>query len=371
MQAAAWSLCEITLAKKVRPTLPQKGTGMSASNYRIKDYNTFHHLTSRIAHRVYFLKDEERNDFMEMMLRVSEFTGIKLVGWCLLQNHFHILAYLPTPPTNLPTEEIIRRYGLIKGAAERDNFIANFNRLNQQAKDDERSLLGTITRLRSQMYNIGWFMKLLKQWFTEDYNSRNGHCGTMWEATYHDRVLAPEQAEDLRDCLAYIHLNPIRAAITPNFDDYHWSSLTAFKNGDARATAGMHIAYGDSLSNEEILCIHHERMNCLLESYKRKRAEEIARKRAAGFALPADTLTDEAAIAQAAVHLATIQREVVEMHAKRDMAISISEKKQLLREELALLLTADPGLTITMLAERVCVPERTVYRHVREIRKSA
>ena len=39
---------------------------MANSNGRVKDYGTVHHLVSRIAHRVYFLKEEERGDFLEM-----------------------------------------------------------------------------------------------------------------------------------------------------------------------------------------------------------------------------------------------------------------------------------------------------------------
>ena len=58
---------------------------MAASNHRINDYGTVHHLTSRIAHRVYFLKEEERNDFIEIMLRVAEFCGIELIGWCIMK----------------------------------------------------------------------------------------------------------------------------------------------------------------------------------------------------------------------------------------------------------------------------------------------
>ena len=65
---------------------------MANSNYRTKDHDTVHHLVSRIAHRVYFLKDEERNDFIEMMRRTAEFCGIELIGWCIMTNHFHILA---------------------------------------------------------------------------------------------------------------------------------------------------------------------------------------------------------------------------------------------------------------------------------------
>ena len=42
---------------------------MGNSNFRIKECQTVHHVMNRIAHQVFFLKDEERNDFAAMMKR--------------------------------------------------------------------------------------------------------------------------------------------------------------------------------------------------------------------------------------------------------------------------------------------------------------
>ena len=39
---------------------------------------------SRIAHKVFFMTDEVRNDFIEMIRRAADFCGIKLVSWCIM-----------------------------------------------------------------------------------------------------------------------------------------------------------------------------------------------------------------------------------------------------------------------------------------------
>ena len=88
------------------------------SRIRNTDYNAVHHLTSRIAHRAYFLKEEERNDFLSLTMRVSAFSGVELLGWCIMDNHFHLYVYLPEPPTP-SDEEVIRRYHLLKGYVRR------------------------------------------------------------------------------------------------------------------------------------------------------------------------------------------------------------------------------------------------------------
>ena len=99
---------------------------MSNSNHRITDYETVHHLTSRIAHRVFFLKEDERNDFQELMLRVAHFCGLRLLGWCIMENHFHILVYLPTPE-HLPQDEVISRYRSLSGVMGRDDLACDFD----------------------------------------------------------------------------------------------------------------------------------------------------------------------------------------------------------------------------------------------------
>ena len=98
---------------------------MANSNNRIKEHDTVHHLVSRIAHRVYFLKESERMDFLEFARRTADFTGIRLLGWCVMGNHFHILVFLPVPEP-VDEEEILRRDAVLKGRGAvnsvRDSF---------------------------------------------------------------------------------------------------------------------------------------------------------------------------------------------------------------------------------------------------------
>ena len=342
---------------------------MAASNHRINDYGTVHHLTSRIAHRVYFLKEEERNDFIEIMLRVAEFCGIELIGWCIMENHFHIRAYLPQPPESISREETMRRYGLIAGIGGRESLLREFDRWEKQGDAGAKLIADAVQRLRARMYSISWFMKMLKQWFTEEYNRRNAHKGTMWEATYHDRVLAALTLQDTRECLCYIHLNPIRAAITPDFDGYAWSSLCAFKRGDPTAIKGMRLAYGETLSVSEMLVVHHERMAELLEAVKLKRAAEIARKRAAGYAMPCDVLTNESMVAQAAANRERIQQALVDLHAERELATKVAERRLLIAREIEMILEMDPEVGTASLAERTGLSFSTVQRYVRKLRQ--
>jgi len=72
---------------------------MAASNHRTKDYNAVRHLTSRIAHKVFFLNDEARNDFLSFVFRMTEFMGLHLLGWCVMTNHFYIILCVSSSPS--------------------------------------------------------------------------------------------------------------------------------------------------------------------------------------------------------------------------------------------------------------------------------
>jgi len=334
---------------------------------RDKRPNTVHHLMSRIAHRVYFLKDEERDDFTELMLRIADFSGIRLVGWCVMSNHFHILAYLPECPDDLSDAEVIRRWRRIAPVQGRYGVECDFDAWAKAGETGRAAADLAIKRLRNRMYSIGWFMKMVKQWFTERYNFANKHTGTLWESVYRDRVI--EGLDDAaRDCLCYIHLNPIRAAITDDFDAYLWSSLHSAKNGDATAWAGLRMVYGGEMTQEEILSAHHLRMSERLEELKLRRAKEMAHKRMAGVELSPDALTEESMVAQATAQMQDIERRIADAHARARIAESARERLRQLELEIELLHESRPDIRPEEVVNLVEKPRSTVYRIIKKLK---
>ena len=351
------------------------------SRIRNTDYNTVHHLTSRIAHRAYFLKEEARNDFLSLTMRVSAFSGVELLGWCIMDNHFHLYVYLPEPPT-LSDEEVIRRYHLLKGYVRRllsdeddDRIVNPYTQTGAACPTPRASSDGfakarveLIRSIRRRMYSIAEYMRMIKKWFSDDYNENNGHKGTMWEAIYGDSdpFYLPEFVEeytDLRDRLAYIHLNPVRAAIVSDFSSYPWSSYTAFRKGDPVAVAAMRRAY-PGMTDEDVVLVHEERMSRLLEDWKRKRAEEIARKRDAGYSLPPDPLTDECMVAQAREQIERVRKQVVELQLEREVTKGTKRIRSIIQRQILALVSVYPDMTPQSYAKTLKVPLRSIQRYL-------
>ncbi len=338
---------------------------MSYSNNRNKDYETAHHLVSRIAHRVYFLKEDERKDFLEIVRRAAAFVGVRLLGWCVMENHFHLLVFLPVPDV-VDEEEILRRYGVLKGAAASANMAKAF--AEWRTKGCESRVKEWLDGQRRRMYDVGSFMKIVKQWFTEEYNRRNAHKGTLWESTYYDRIV-PNTELELSKCLAYIHLNPIRAAVTDKFDGYLWSSFSAFVKGDATAVGGMRFIYGNEDSEAEIASRHECLLEELLETEKLKRAEEIARRRAAGYAMAVDPLTTEAMVAQCAARQAEVQKALVELREARMCAKRRDERRELTYKGICALLGEHSAMETHQLAAHLSLGMGMTYRILAEMKK--
>ena len=322
---------------------------MSESNNRVKEPNTVHHLMSRIAHKVYFLVDDARDDFVDIMLRTADFCGIKLLGWCVMTNHFHILAYLPEPAV-VDDEELLRRYRRLKG-----------NAAVLPSEPSERDAI------RRRMYDIGIFMKILKQWFTEEYNRRNGHTGTMWEAVYVDRVVEL-RASEMAKRLGYIHLNPIRAAAAAGFADYIWSSFSAAKKGDRVAIDGLKFIYGEEMPLDAVFASHEALLDALLENVKRERALEIARKMSEGYELPRDPTTEEAKVIQEAQRLRRMAHDI-----ENEKVVSgrgTRERRKCELETLVMkVLAMNPMLNAAAVAAQVGVSAPSVYRILSELQR--
>ena len=63
---------------------------------RVVEQNRCYHLISRLAHRAFFLDDEEKDRAVALMRCVEEFSGVVVLAYAFISNHFHIFIYVPS-----------------------------------------------------------------------------------------------------------------------------------------------------------------------------------------------------------------------------------------------------------------------------------
>ena len=320
---------------------------------------------SRIAHKVFFMTDEVKDEFIGIVRRAADFSGMQLVAWCIMANHFHLLVYVPVPE-DIGEEETLRRYGVLKGRGRLADLVKRLAQMRQTGEGGERKAVDVLVGIRSSMYDVGVFMKIVKQWFTQAYNRRYSHVGTLWEGVYRD-VPVKARPDELGNRAGYIHLNPVRAAIVSGFAEYPWSSFTALCQGDETALAGMRHIYGEGATRDEIAAAHHELMSRLLEQIKFEKAEEIARRREAGFNPPVDPLTNEALIAQAAKHLERLMDEAIRDKASRKKGGRPKGGNAAVEEKIRRLLSAKPNLTAAEIAVETGMSRSSAYVYLKRL----
>lgn len=129
-----------------------------------------HHVVQRGHNRqVVFADEEDFRRYLNNLKELKEEFDIRVYAYCLMTNHVHLLL----------------------------------------APGDSVSGLGKL-------------MKALAARTTRYRNKLEGRSGTLWESRYKS---SPVQSDVyLLACCRYIELNPIRACMVENPDDYIWSS---------------------------------------------------------------------------------------------------------------------------------------------------
>ena len=61
---------------------------------RIVQAGKCYHLVSRVAHKAFFFDDEEKDRFVDLLMRVEFFCCVKFLAYCCMSNHIHVFIFL-------------------------------------------------------------------------------------------------------------------------------------------------------------------------------------------------------------------------------------------------------------------------------------
>jgi len=190
---------------------------------KLPEQTQFFHVTSRIVNGDQVIGCEEKAFFLKVMRKLELFTGIRIITYCLMDNHFHLLMKVPAP-IPLRDEEIIKRMEHLYPKAQLDLFKEALKSARKHGKHELADLMCRKVTLR--MFDLSMFMKDLKQRFTQWFNRRHSRRGTLWEERFRS-VLLEGSIHVLMTTGAYIDLNPVRAGLCNDPKDYPFSGFGA------------------------------------------------------------------------------------------------------------------------------------------------
>jgi hypothetical protein len=136
----------------------------------------------------------------------------------LMNNHYHIVVRINVDEVNQwSDEEVASRWmQIFSGPLLMHQYLMNTS-LTVAELQSVSELLAT---WRARLADLSWFMRCINEPIARMAN-REDHCsGRFWEGRFKSQALLDERA--LLACMAYVDLNPIRAAIaiTPEASNY-------------------------------------------------------------------------------------------------------------------------------------------------------
>ena len=139
----------------------------------------YYHLMSRTAGGERLFGDREKEVLRRMLLRVADFSGVRVVTYALMGNHFHLLVEVPPAGEEVPDAELVRRYRALYPEPTPWRPLGAEALAVHLRRDTE---LGKAMRasLRRRMHDVSWLMKTIKQRFAASFNASRERFGPVW-----------------------------------------------------------------------------------------------------------------------------------------------------------------------------------------------
>jgi len=206
-----------------------------------------YHVMTRTCGAERILDAEDLEGLRIIIRKMALFSGVKVMTYCLLSNHWHLLVKVPSKVTFLRQFE--DREGE-EGAGEArlmGHLLTLYSeayvmRLQVELADMRKRGLGdaaeaVLTRYKRRFCDLSLYVKEVKERFSRWYNKKHNREGTVWSGRF--KSVLVEDGLALQTMAAYIDLNPVRAGIVEDPKDYRWCGYAEAVGGSRHARRGL------------------------------------------------------------------------------------------------------------------------------------
>jgi putative transposase len=201
-----------------------------------------YHVMSRTVNGEFLLGSLEKEAFRRMMWRMAQFSGVEILTYALMDNHFHILVKVPEQ------KKWLRKFEGPEGEAKlmahletvySKAFLAQLCKEIEKLRslDDEEGVQVLLARFKKRFCDVSLFVKELKERFSRWYNKQNGRRGTLWMDRFQSVLV--ENGKALETMAAYIDLNPVRAGLVDDPALSEWTGYGEAMGGSRRAQRAL------------------------------------------------------------------------------------------------------------------------------------
>jgi len=187
-----------------------------------------YHCISRVVDRRFVFEESECEAFRMFFRMYENFSGCRVLAYCVMSNHFHLLLEVPRMADGgLSDEELLQRLGGLYSEAVVAGVAAELVEARKKSIGEgdgpvDARVAAIHARFTYRMHDLSEFMKGLLIRFTRWFNRVHSRSGTLWEERFKSVIV--ESGTAARTIAAYIDLNPVRAGMVKDPADYRWSS---------------------------------------------------------------------------------------------------------------------------------------------------
>ncbi len=191
------------------------------------DNTPYYHCISRCVRRAFLCGSDpisgydfehRRQWIVDRIKLLCSVFAVDLCAYAIMSNHYHIVVRINSEQVaEWSDEEVAKRWmKIFRGPLLMHQYLGNAD-LTRTEYQWVEELFAT---WRERLCDLSWFMRCINEPIARMAN-REDHCsGRFWEGRFKSQALLDERA--LLACMAYVDLNPIRAAMakTPEQSDY-------------------------------------------------------------------------------------------------------------------------------------------------------
>ena len=190
----------------------------------------YYHCISRCVRRAFLCGEDQysganydhRKDWIvERLCLLGEVFAIDIAAYAIMSNHYHLVLHVNREEAEqLSDDQVIERWlSIYKGPLLIRKFRSGFE-MTQAERDKVAEIVST---WRERLSSISWFMSCLNEYIAKEANREDNCKGHFWEGRFKSQALLDETA--ILSCMAYVDLNPVRAAISCDLEDSDFTSI--------------------------------------------------------------------------------------------------------------------------------------------------
>ncbi|WP_407333271.1 transposase [Enterovibrio sp. 27052020O] len=192
----------------------------------------YYHCVSRCVRRSFLCgydihadkSFEHRREWIEKrLLLLAQIFCIDVCAYAIMSNHYHVVLHINTKEAGLLSlEQVAERWLSLHSGPVLVNRFMGGDKLSEAERERCEEIIEV---WRERLTSISWFMRLLNQHIALEANREDQCTGHFWEGRFKSQALLDEKA--LAAAMAYVDLNPVRAAIAETPEQSAFTSVKA------------------------------------------------------------------------------------------------------------------------------------------------